>query len=475
MLRRITKPKRARAVKSVRDTIASNRISNVGQLIECLQTYSPDEPLETVNHELLQSMLRTLRTILQRPRSARNLEKIRAIDGCYLDNEIYRHFPQWERDPATFWEPPAEAFPAYCSLSGKAERLRAFFSHALVLEVEFKVRQIQWRFVTIMAFKHFERRHPRANLKTDKVRDYLLEIGLEATETNVSRCHHVITSGKRRTEFCQKLQVVSVEQAQADREENQHPVNYGPMFMSSIPDDLWDNKDGCRGSTVDDCLAYLLSLEAGTWTTDVGCESLARRLIAFHDDLIWRDVTQLTINQDFPSNGREDTASPQLAGPMLEQVIATTNSPWQFLLSAAESVTPQAQQVTGAHHHYHGAAFTPAALDLSNDQRSQDSRTSIGDFSKTGVLQPMMRRPPALASFDNTELLEGNCATTTGALPEPPTHSNAEESDAFISADFVNNAMNNAIALDDLSIILWQNEQSLLSACDEAGRHWAGN
>lgn len=53
----------------------------------------------------------------------------------------------------------------------------------------------------------------------------------------------------------------------------------------------WDNKDGCRGSTVDDCLAYLLSLEAGTWTTHVGCESLARKLIAFHDDLIWRDVT----------------------------------------------------------------------------------------------------------------------------------------------------------------------------------------
>lgn len=185
--------------------------------------------------------------------------------------------------------------------------------------------------------------------------------------------------------------------------------------------------------------------------------------------------TQFTINQDFPSNGPEGTASPQLPGPMLEQVSATTNSPWQFLLPAAESVTPQAQQVTGAHHPYHGAAFSPAALDLSNDQQSQDSRTSIGDFSKNGVLQPMMRRRPALASCDNTELLEGPRAATTGALPVPPAHSHAEESDAFISTDFVNTTMNDAIALDDLSIILWQNEQILLSACDEAGRQWAGN
>lgn len=70
----------------------------------------------------------------------------------------------------------------------------------------------------------------------------------------------------------------------------------------------------------------------------------------------------------------------------------------------------------------------------------------------------MMRRPLALASCDNTELLEGPRAATTGALLVPPAYSHAEESDAFISTDFVNTTMNDAIALDDLSIILWQNE-----------------
>ncbi len=239
MPHRITKPNRTRAAKTAKGTLGSNKISNVGQLIDRLRTYSPDEPLETVNHELLQAMLRTLRTILQKPRSVRNLEKICAINGCYLDNEICRHFPYWEKDPTTFWEPLAEALPAYSSLPGKEERLRAFFSHALVLEVDLQIRRIQWRFVTIMAHRHFERRHPIANLKTEKVRDYLLEIGLEATERNVLRCHNIITSGKRRKEFCQKFQAISVEQTQAQREENQYSVNYGLMFMDCIPDDLY--------------------------------------------------------------------------------------------------------------------------------------------------------------------------------------------------------------------------------------------
>lgn len=249
----------------------------------------------------------------------------------------------------------------------------------------------------------------------------------------------------------------------------------------------WDNKDGYSGSTIDDCLAHLLSLEAGTWTTDVGCESLAKRLIAFHDDLIWRDATdtgmegmQFAINQKVPSLNPDGTA-PQPAE--LGQVVATTNTPWHFLLSAAESVTPQAQQTNRGHYSDHGAnALSLTAFNPSNDPRAQHMRIGSGAFLQSGNMQSMMQ-PPTSASLDNAESFERGCDRASSVMPIPSTRSHAVESSPAIPTNFVNTATNDAMTMDDL-FVLWQNsaafsqdpflyssnEQSLLSGCDDAER-----
>lgn len=503
-------PKTARTAKVTKRTTASNKISNVGQLINRLQTYSPDESLATVNHDLLRAMLRTLRTILEKPRSVRNITAIRAIDGCYLDNEIRCQFRSWGEDPTTFWEPPVKAFPAYSGCPGPKERLRVFFSGALALGTELKIRRIQWRFVTIVAHRHFVRRNPTAKLKTDKVRDYLLEIGLEASDTNVSKCHDLIISGKRRTEFCQKLQAVSLEQGQRDLTGNQDPVKYGSMFLSSIPDDMyvnyssshnkqltyrrWDNKDGFGGNSIDDCFAHLLSLEAGTWATDVGCDSLAGKLITFHDDLIWRDATttgvegtQLATSQCPPSKTSKNTASSQPTEPALGQAVSTTYSPWQHLLSAAESATSQAQQTHGRDQPGRRAnGFSLVTDDSSSRLFAEDTGVGSHDaLSSSDPLQPVAQ-PRILPPFDTTGSWRGDPGTVGGDVQGPY----GDEAAPAIPTNFANTTTNEAITMEDL-FILWQNstvevfgqnsssfslnDQSLLAATDATQLPWLGN
>lgn len=226
-------------------------ISNIGKLIIQLQAYPPEARLDSVNIDLLRVLCRQLRTIIAKSTARPNNTKIHAIKECSVDEEVSKQFDCWRKDPKTFWELSLAALPQYSTLGGSQEKLRAFFLGALHLNKQNKIRRVHYRFVTIAANELFRRQNGSANITEEVVRAYLQNLSLPASDDDVTRFINILTGGRRRKQFCRDIQTAARDRANqvacADtnsgnttaQTKKEEPVDYGPMFIDAIPDDMY--------------------------------------------------------------------------------------------------------------------------------------------------------------------------------------------------------------------------------------------
>ncbi|KAK2600328.1 hypothetical protein QQS21_004969 [Conoideocrella luteorostrata] len=406
------------------------QIANIGQVVNYLQSYSPDEPLDTVSHDFLRAILRKLRNILERSSSELNCDKIQAIEECCVDNKVSEHFECWRNDPSEFWELSLAILPKNSGLHGTKEKLRIFFHGALKLDIQLKIRRIHWRFLTISAHAYFRRQYPTGKITDKKVRHFLQELCLSASDNEVSRCMSILTGGQRRTEFCRSLQVAGQnamekikgcagtnESANHDPAKKQETIDYGPMFLDTIPDDIWDKKNGLYGYQAKASIAHLLSIKIQQWSAESGCEALATKLLAFHERFIWNDSTingekrhgesivckepkrQRLIAMSYNTSNSQ---APESVSVRQDINIADTEkqqtpytawrpgSPWDYLLSAASSAEQQKSRTDGT-----GLPQVPG-LSTWNAKRAHTAAEHPGIHSRVASRRTSMEESPLI-------------------------------------------------------------------------------
>lgn len=173
------------------------KLENVGQVLAGLKEYSPNTSLRAVNQEFLRAMSRVLRTIVESPRSERNLCK--ALDvGLSIHNDVLSQFDRWTNDPREFWHPLPGNLSRYSELSSSMDKAKGFYSSLLKLRSNVAQGQVRWRIGTISAFLDYRKLTcigEVSKITKPKIRRWLKSIQWSTEEAEIEMCRRIILAG----------------------------------------------------------------------------------------------------------------------------------------------------------------------------------------------------------------------------------------------------------------------------------------
>ncbi|KJZ68658.1 hypothetical protein HIM_11953 [Hirsutella minnesotensis 3608] len=333
----------------------------VADVVAFLKRYQQDEPFESLaKKEDALNFLQLIFAPLQRcfavssgkplskpgpgtsNSSRANRKRIEDItkDQLQIPKIIASNIEAYKEDAALFWDQPIKTSSAYCSQEKRQDRLRTFIDGALRLRGELEKHTILHRFVCVSIYASFTAVFPTAiRITSHKVRLILEYAGVKATDENIEAFTKLVQGGRNRERFCKQLQ------ADACVEENTSPetvnnkttegfalakfrfteVDYGPLFLLGIPDQIWDGSQGLEKQDVQSSIQYLQSL-LKAWSERVKATSLAKKLLDFHFDLFW-DIDGPPLFHEGPLENRDDPCvnkcvlSLDLVSPSIEQAI----------------------------------------------------------------------------------------------------------------------------------------------------------
>ncbi|KJZ70586.1 hypothetical protein HIM_10015 [Hirsutella minnesotensis 3608] len=237
--------------------------------------------------------------------SQANYNRIQQISILRIPEILSSRFCQWLEDPLQFWERLLEAVPRYSDQLPK-DRARIFLEGAHALESQLEIGRIFRRFVAVSAIRLFTRANPTssARIRTKHITEFIEQVGLPRTETNIEKYGDILRRGRRITTFCQRLADNGEQNGNADIDDNilEHSCleinDYGPLFFSDIPDSIWDSEGlhGKHGVMSIQCLQRLgIQMES----EKSKAKNVAKALLDFHTSLVWteKDPGRYTISK----------------------------------------------------------------------------------------------------------------------------------------------------------------------------------
>ncbi|PHH88083.1 hypothetical protein CDD83_8031 [Cordyceps sp. RAO-2017] len=272
----------------------------IAHIVEFLKRYPQNEFFETLLMkeeavEFFQRLLIPLRSVFMkhelgstasRNSSTANRKRIKSITKVRTRESIYSEFPKWQASPATFWEESIEPL-RHISQNNRLDHLRIFLEKAFQRTPQFERQIVLHRFVCVSIYQSFRRAYPAIRIKERNVHEFLVCAGV-STEY-ASACLELIRGGRSRTTFCQKLQVDGRDAARYTEQEFTVDVDYGPLFILEIPDQIWDRRGSLEGRDLDDAINYLRAVDVSNWSETSGARSTAKLVLDFHQHLLWTD------------------------------------------------------------------------------------------------------------------------------------------------------------------------------------------
>ncbi|KAJ5971809.1 uncharacterized protein N7479_001727 [Penicillium vulpinum] len=273
-----------------------------GEVIAVLKTLPKDGPFAVADDTQKLEFLRQLYVPLRRlfgtttTRSKANHDRVKSVDRLEVLPTLHDRFSRFEENPFEFWERLIEPLPRY---SEQADRNRAktFLEGAAQLDTNIDEQRILRRFVAVSAYKLFKRAIPSSGSRVanKSVERFLTGVGLSISDNDVDKFGDIIRRGHRHTTFCQELAagVLVHKNMEADDHSNSGLVNreeynevYGPLFFSSIPDSIWDDK-GLIGEDFDLTIQHLRKIDIIRKSEDSNAARMAKSLLDFHANFIW--------------------------------------------------------------------------------------------------------------------------------------------------------------------------------------------
>ncbi|KJZ69600.1 hypothetical protein HIM_11014 [Hirsutella minnesotensis 3608] len=289
----------------------------IAHIVEFLKCYPQDESFETLLMkeevvEFFQRLLVPLKSIFtkhglssttNRNSSTANRNRIKSITKIRARQSIFSEFPKWQATPATFWEESVEPLQHISqNQADRLDHLRIFLEKACQRTPQFERQIVLQRFVCVSIYQSFRRLYPAIRIKETNVREFLGCAGV-STEYTLA-CLDLIRGGRSRTTFCQRLQADGRTTARHTEQGFTADVDFGPLFILEIPDQIWDRRSSLEGRDLDDSIGYLQSINVSSWSETSGARSTAKIVLDFHQHLLWtdRDPPHLSHNQGRKGN-----------------------------------------------------------------------------------------------------------------------------------------------------------------------------
>ncbi|KAL2695835.1 hypothetical protein AAEP93_003135 [Penicillium crustosum] len=285
-----------------------------GEVIAVLKTLPQDGLFAVADDKQKREFLRQLYVPLRRlfstttTRSNANHDRVKSVDHLEVLPTLHDRFPRFEENPFEFWERLIESLPRYSEQTDRNTNIDE--------------QRILRRFVAVSTYKLFRRATPTSESRVVKtsVERFLTRAGLSISENDVDKFGDIIRRGQRHTTFCQKLAagVLVHKNMEADGISDDGLVNreeyneiYGPLFFSSIPDSIWDDK-GLIGEDFDLTIQHLRGIDIIKKSEDSNATRMAKSLLDFHANFIW--IADLDPGQSVSGKRKHDTKKHARAG-----------------------------------------------------------------------------------------------------------------------------------------------------------------
>ncbi|KAJ4161590.1 uncharacterized protein LMH87_007621 [Akanthomyces muscarius] len=280
------------------------KLENVGQVLAGLEGYPPNTSLRAVNLEFLRAVSRVLRTIVETPKSERNLGK--ALDvSLSIHDDVLSQFDRWTNDPREFWHPQAGHVNRYSELSSSTDKAKGFYSSLLKLRGNVAQCQVRWRIGTISAFLDYRKMTSTGEVSKivkPNIRRWLKTIQWSTEEDEIEKCRQIILAGGRRHKFCKLL-------GEATPAQNNTEC-YSAMFLAEATDS-WDHKTSINESGMVDMVAELRNRDIHTWTQTPICNGLARKLLQFNENMFLDEARMIKTGEHYQRQKKRKRQSSQ--------------------------------------------------------------------------------------------------------------------------------------------------------------------
>ncbi|PYI02924.1 hypothetical protein BO78DRAFT_432506 [Aspergillus sclerotiicarbonarius CBS 121057] len=300
------------------------RITN-GEVIQILQTFPDKQAFGDLKDDQRPEKLEFLRELYGPLRdlfgttttcSRANRTRITRIVSLEIPKSLHVRFPQFEKDPLEFWERLVENLPQY-SKQNVGNRARTFLESAAQLDVIMDEQRILRRFVAVSVYRLFQRAIPTsgARVLNKNVEQFLKNLNIPNTEEDINKYGDIIRRGQRHRPFCMDLkrgppsaddeQCCDIEEGAVLGEENA-TEDYGPLFFSSIPDTVWDEK-GLVGKDLDGAIEHLQHIDVLGKSKQSKAQHMAKILLDFHAGFVWITTLCPDLSNKRRPNTRRDT------------------------------------------------------------------------------------------------------------------------------------------------------------------------
>lgn len=241
---------------STRKDKGFKRLTN-GQVIEFLRTLPENHPFAVPENDEKRKFLRQLYVPLRdlfsttTTSSRANRTRVLAISHLEVLKSLHARFPDFEADPLEFWERLTEALPQY-SEDGADNRAKIFLESAVQLDTNIQEQLILQRFVSLAAYRLFQRAIPTSGTRImpETLKRFLIHVGIwssDCGDQDLCKYGEIIKRGQRHERFCQILMASQStdEDTPGNNARRETGVKweydnetYGPLFFSSIPDTM---------------------------------------------------------------------------------------------------------------------------------------------------------------------------------------------------------------------------------------------
>lgn len=136
-------------------------------------------------------------------------------------------FETWIQSPSVFWEHHVESLRRLTVGGNSRQIFSQFLQHAILRGPQLELQFIHFKFTSLVVFLIFQQRFASAYIRQQQVETFLGEADLSTSREQVVLCQRLLHAGKRRHEFCRRLQIEG------------SAIDYGLLFR---PENFNDNR-----------------------------------------------------------------------------------------------------------------------------------------------------------------------------------------------------------------------------------------
>ncbi|KAL7936933.1 hypothetical protein V8C35DRAFT_294233 [Trichoderma chlorosporum] len=193
-------------------------------------------------------------------------------------------FPLWISQPSEFWKQSAEGLQFKDNMF-KAN-VKLVFNYSNTKKSKLQIQSLQYRFISVIAYFTYVQMAQKQIVTLQNVKEILLHFDIPIEEAENYKA--LLTSGRRRVDFCQQVCSNEDSFARAQRRlafcqkfcPSEQFIDLSPLFLP-VNDEMWERQDYRNKKKFNKYVAIFRAQNVVTWSQESGAYFVQRSIIAF--------------------------------------------------------------------------------------------------------------------------------------------------------------------------------------------------